>query len=212
MDTYEKSIGLKTIWLTIIRRFKIILLFFIPIVLVSFLGTKKVFKTSYQASMSIKMGGATISQDNHGKLMNFVTSDDTKAKVSENLAKKENPINIEASAINLSYTTWKSGITSISVSFKSSNKTVATEVMKELKTYVSDPANYADAAKYQFNEPSTQTISKQKKYFLILAVLGAVVSFGLAFYDEISSDEVYDAKDVKAFGGDAFEIDTKYSM
>ena len=209
MQPYEKTIGLRTIWLTLVRRYKIVFLFFIPILAISYLGTKKVFKTSFQSSITIKRGGATISQDNHGKLMDFMTSSDTKTKVSEALAEQEKPIRIEPSQINLSYTTWKSGMTSINVTFASSNQTIAKEVMAAVKTYASNKDNYADSANFQFSEPSVATISKQKKYFIILTALGLMVSLGLAFYDEITSDEVYDVKDVSLFTDTGFEIDTK---
>lgn len=207
MNSYEKNIGLRTMWLTFIRRFKIILLFFIPILLVSFLGTKKVFKTSYQSNMTVTTGGV-INLENHTNLVNFVTKTETKEKVSSALSKKATPIIIEPSAIAFSITSWKNNLTSMSISFKSNNNTIATEVMNELKTYISDPENFQYATRYQFNEPTSSTINKQKKYFLILAFLGAMISVGLAFYDEVSSDEVYDVKDVKLMGLDGFELDT----
>ena len=45
MEKYEKSIGLKTIWLTLVRRFHIILLIFIPIALISVVYSYAFIKT-----------------------------------------------------------------------------------------------------------------------------------------------------------------------
>ena len=55
MEGYEKSICLKTIWLTIVRRFEYILLIFVPIALATLIVTRFVLKKTYQSTVTVSL-------------------------------------------------------------------------------------------------------------------------------------------------------------
>ena len=53
---------------------------------------------------------------------------------------------------------------------------------------------------------SPSDVSGTNKYLIIGIAAGAVLALGLAFVDEIISDEVYDRRDVELLGSPSFEI------
>ena len=58
MEKYEKTIGLKTIWLTIVRRFLVIFAVFIPIALATVVYTQFFMTKTYQSSVTLYRAGS----------------------------------------------------------------------------------------------------------------------------------------------------------
>ncbi|MBQ7243954.1 MAG: hypothetical protein IJS52_07090, partial [Bacilli bacterium] len=54
---YERQIGLRTIWLTILRRFVDAIVIFVPIALASFVVTQKVMTKSFTSSTTLTING-----------------------------------------------------------------------------------------------------------------------------------------------------------
>ena len=65
--------------------------------------------------------------------------------------------------------------------------------------YKIDPSGVSVAAKN----------SSENKYLLIGIAAGVVVACGVAFIDEIMSDEIYDSKDMADYGIPAFDLKVK---
>ena len=216
MEKYEKSIGLKTVYLTLVRRFHIILLLFVPIALGSFIVTNLIMKKTYQSTSTIAKASAfTAAHYQNAQLT--IKNETNLTKVVENLKNNgtthSNGSVITINEINsgLSFSAFSSSNQSVSLSlfFQSNDSKIVQPVLSEL-TIVS-----VDALKIQKDFETTYITkeaskavknSKENKYFLIALAAGAVISLGIPFVYEIISDELYDADDVKALGCDAFEL------
>lgn len=225
MDRYEKQIGLKTIYLTLARRFHIILLIFIPIALVTFIVTNFMLTKTYQSSITLNRG-AIITAAQHQVMQNYVmdtTSDETRpgAIYTTSLNLKEagvkhangNEITVAEIKSGLSFPSLATNSITCSFSFTSSDSSITQKVMNELAknavAYLKSERNatrndyvnltYSDAT------PASKN-SSENKYLLIGIAAAVVLALGIPFIYEIVTDQVYDKDDIISFGGDAFTL------
>ena len=211
MEGYEKSIGLKTIWLTIVRRFEYILLIFVPIALATLIVTRFVLKKTYQSTVTVSLN-KTFSAADFSVFQTYVTN----AEVLDSTVNKlntEKGIDIKSSEITtgLSFKAPASNAISGSFSFQSSNKNIVQPVMEVLSETSVSYALEKEATKFaslNISTPATAASknSSENKYLLIGLAAGLVVACAMPFIDEIISDEVYDAKDVQMLGCEGFEL------
>ena len=204
--TYEKAIGLKTIWLTLVRRWKLILTIFVPIGLVVVIATQLVMARSYQSGITITR--AAFDQNAYVGIQNSIRNTDVTNQAAESLKTKnikyKNGGEITTGDIygGLSFSTITGSVTSFTVYFNSKDKTVVSSVIKE----VVDIA-YATIGGTNKSEPSAAKLgSKNNTYLLVGLAVDAVLALGFPFAYEIVSDEVYDKDDAERLGGNGFEI------
>jgi capsular polysaccharide biosynthesis protein len=216
MEKYEKSIGLKTIYLTLVRRFHIILLLFVPIALGSFIVTNLIMKKTYQSSSTIaKTTAFTAAHYQNAQLT--IKNETNLTKVADNLKNNgilhSNGTAITINEINsgLSFSAFNSSNQSVSLSlyFQSNDNKIVQPTLAELTTVsIETLKTHKDFETTYITKEATKAVknSKENQYFLIALAAGAVVSLGIPFVYEIISDELYDADDVKMLGCDAFEL------
>jgi capsular polysaccharide biosynthesis protein len=216
MEKYEKAIGLKTIYLTFARRFHIILLLFIPIALGSFIVTNLIMKKTYQSSSTIaKTTAFTAAHYQNAQLT--IKSETNLTTIADNLKNNgvthSNGSTITIKEINsgLSFSAFSSSNQSVSLSlyFQSTDSKIVQPVLAELTTVsVEVLKTKKDLETTYITKEASKAVknSQESKYFLIALAAGAVVSLGIPFVYEITSDELYDADDVKMLGCDAFEL------
>ena len=210
MDKYERNISLRTIYLTIIRRFKTILLFFVPIALIVLVFTTFIMTKTYQSSATItNASGSAISTQAYQSMQlalkktEFIDSVVEQLKTDE--VKHSNKKEIVASEITsgLSFGTLATNSISVKISFQSTDSKIVQPVLKTLTT------KYAESqTTYNVTSEASGAVknSSERKYLLIGVAAGLVVACGIAFLDEIFSDEVYDAKDIANYGIPAFDM------
>ena len=221
MNNYEKSIGLKTIWLTLVRRFKYILLIFIPLALVSLLVINVGISKNYQSSVTFtKTSGTINATTEYPPLQAKILDADVLTTVATNLETNnvahKNGSKITVAEIKSGITFGSmatSGATSFTFSFKSSDGSIVQPFLAEYSDVVFNlPGINADVNNptYKISSPASNptdlSASKKKKYLLIAVAASLVVALAIPFIDEIISDEVYDKKDVMALGSNAFEL------
>lgn len=224
MESYEKSIGLKTIWLTFARRWKLILVIFIPIALGAFLVTNFMVKKTYQSSLAISRGdGTTITTAQHSAMQAFFTDstinseDPTKSgalvKASKTLA--ENNITISETQIKtgLSFASMTNGASSFTVSFTTANQSIAKAVLDAVSDAAIENMHNGTVNDYKtakkIGEASAPTKnSKERRYLIIALAADLVLALGIPFVQEILDDEVYDKKDIEMLGSEGFELST----
>ena len=216
---YEKRFGLKTIWLTFVRRWKLILLILIPLAGISFGAIKILIKPTYQSSTSVtKNTAAALSQADHNNIAACYTDSEVLAATVELLATDEYKITIAASTIRngLSVATFKSGEASVDITFGSKTKMDSQKILsalnvKAIEKIKTGPYSLANAK--ASDATKTSEVSSAKKYLLIALAASLVVALAIPFIDEIISDEVYDKKDIEYIGCEGFEIDaSKYTV
>ena len=225
MDRYEKQIGLKTIYLTLARRFHIILLIFIPIALATFIVTNFMLTKTYQSTVTLNRG-AVISAAQYQVIQNYVSdtsSDETKPgaiyttalnlKTADVKHANGNEITVAEIKSGLSFATLATNSISVNFSFTSSDKSITEKVMDELaKNAVeylksdrnSSKAEYTNLAASKATAASKN--SSENKYLLIGLAAAVVLALGIPFVYEIVSDQVYDKDDITSFGADAFTL------
>ncbi len=222
MENYEKSIGLKTIGLTFLRRFHMILIIFLPMALASIIVTQFLLTKTYQSSATMSRGtGMTISTAQHTVMQSYIrdstvnaedhTKDGAVAKAVTALA--EEGIVITANDINkgLSFASMANGASSFSFSFTSSNKAIVQPVLKAVSKAAVDnmkngTVNDYKNAKLESEASGAIKNSKEKTYLIIALAASAVVALGVPFVYEIVSDEVYDRKDIESLGCEGFVL------
>lgn len=211
MEGYEKTIGLKTIWLTIIRRFEYILFIFIPIALTTFIVTRFVLTKTYQSTVTVSLN-TTFSAANFEIFKSYVNNSEVINGTVEKL-QSEKGIGISASEITtgLSYTAPASNAVSGKFSFQSTKSSIVQPVLEMLSNEAVEYAKTKDAAKFGSMTISTAATAARKnssenKYLLIGLAAGLVVACAIPFIDEIISDEVYDTKDIQQLGCEGFEL------
>ncbi|MBO6280352.1 MAG: hypothetical protein J6M95_02090 [Bacilli bacterium] len=210
---YEKSIGLKTIWLTFVRRWKSILLILIPLAAISFAAVKILIKPTYSSTVSItKNAAAALSAADHNNIVACYNDNEVIAATVELLATDEYKITVDASFIKsgLSAATFATNEAAVKITFTSKAKTDTQKILNALSvkaiekiktgTYSLPNAKAGEAS-------ATKESSNAKKYLLIALAASVVVALAIPFIDEIISDEVYDKKDIEFLGCEGFEID-----
>jgi capsular polysaccharide biosynthesis protein len=230
MERYEKSIGLKTIWLTIVRRFLTILVVFAPIAIATVVYTQFFIKKTYTSSVTLT-ADKDITAAAYSSFPIVVKSEDIAKEAERNLAKLDeegNPILDEndqplkaTTHADGSRITWgeiQGGLSvassislatrKLSFSFQGYEQGIIKPILDEVaKAIVAADPYKASAIKLTASEATSATKnSSENKYLLIGMVAAVVLGLGFGFVDEIVSDEVYDKKDIELLGCDGFEI------
>lgn len=225
MDKYERTIGLKTIWMTITRRWYVFFMIFIPISLISYIVTDKMLTKTYVSSVSISRGaGLVISTAQHTVMQTYFTDttenkeDPTKsgaiAKAVAALVQEKATVTVADIKAGISFNTMANNSASFTVTFTSKNQAMAQPILKAVSEFAIENMNNSGLNDYKnsyiVSPASTATKnSKERTYFLIALAAGFVVAFGIPFVDEIVSDEVYDKYDIESLGCSAFEVKAK---
>ena len=220
MENYEKNISLKTIWLTFRRRYDGILFIFIPILLASFLVTNFMMTKTYLSTATVN-NTANVTDVQKQNMQAIVNQNDTLASVADNL-RTANIKHANGAWISVEeLTPAKSGpffvvstsTTSITVTitFQSTDKTITKYVLDEMMNVAIPKFKAKGIGLDNLGSPTPATAgtknSKETKYFLIAAAAGLVVALAVPFIYEIVADEVFDAKDIAAWGVPASYID-----
>ena len=221
MDKYVKVIGFKTIYLTLVRRFHIILMIFIPFTLASFIVTNFVFKKTYQSTVTVASNAAIATAD-YQVLQTYVKQVGTTDKpgtlntVVSNLEEKGikhangNKITIDEISSGISFNALTSSTIFVSFTFQTTEQAIAKPVLDEVAKVAVDNFK-ASASKYSSFYVSGEATngvknSKETTYFLIALAVGFVVACAVPFVYEIIADEVYDKEDVEMLGSESFEL------
>lgn len=217
MKKYEKSISLKTLWLTFVRRFDILLICFIPLCIAAVISTQFIMKKRYVSTVTLAKS-TIITNEQYQNIETAARTESLVKKALESL-ETQNVKHSDGSAINpseiengLSFPAYSANSISLSFSFASSDKTVSRYVLGAIASCVVDELKtrsaYSDLQ--VVGAPSEAKLDgKNNKYLLIACGAGLVLSYALAFVFEFASDEVYDASDVQQFGVDCVEIKLK---
>lgn len=225
MEKYERTIGLKTILLTLVRRFLIILCIFLPIALVSVVYTKAIMKSEYTNSITLtRVSGFTTS--NYPTMYSTIKSMKNAEAVAQELAKTTEGEGEEAHSVtptkhadgsDITANEIYAGITmaasissttgSFSVSFKTNDSTISQIVLTQaIKSAETEYKKLVTEVKYGEASIPTDNSSTKNKYLLIGVAAGLVLALGFAFVYEIVSDEVYDKADIENLGCAGFEL------
>ena len=216
MQKYENTIGLKTIYLTFVRRFRLILLIFVSIVSVSFIVTNFFIKKTYQSSSTITKE-VVFTANHYQNAQLTIKSESVLATVATNLENNgilhSNGSKITSNEINsgLSFSAFSSSNPSLSLTiyFQTTDKKIAQSVLYEITSVsVSTLKNSKDFAQTYISQDATKPYknSKENQYFLISLAVGIVLSLGIPFIFEIVSDEVYDEDDVALLGSPSYGL------
>lgn len=210
MDNYEKRIGLKTIWQTIVRRWKVILIIFIPVALASLIVTQFMMTKKYSSNMTF-LNSSNMDNAKYATAVAIIQKEDVINATVKYLAEQEKSIKVTASQITsgMSIPAWKSNTPYITVTYTSTNKSLIQPILnaykeKALEAFVAS-GTYKDM-KVSSGPTDPSKVSKDRTYLIIGIAAGAVLALGFAFVDEIISDEVYDKEDIEYLGSPAFEI------
>ncbi len=213
MGKYEKTVSIKTFYLTILRRSELILFIFLPLFLTSYVVTQHILPKSY-ISRSVLSNGGVISQPVYSSLQMTLLSNEmvsaTETALLDANLKHENGSSISADEISsgLTFSTYSTNMVSFTITFGSSDFSIVKAV---LTTYLdvalsNTKASYPSLAIYSTATESIKT-SNENRYFLVGTVVSAFFAFAIPFLCEYFGDEVYDASDVEHLGGVGLDIE-----
>ncbi|MDY6391860.1 MAG: hypothetical protein SPL80_03380 [Bacilli bacterium] len=212
MEKYERTISLRTIYLTLLRRTEAILIIFFPLALASFLVTSFMIPKQYTTTSSMANGTA-ITQINYDLLKLKVQNDEVYSAVEANLKtsgiKHSNGKEITKSEISfgLSFSAYKSNMVSFTISFVTQDQSVAKDVLTEYTNVALETLapNWVNLRISQAAGNPVKT-SKENTYLLVGVATSLVLALGIPFVYEIVVDQVYDHKDIEAWGAPAFDL------
>ena len=210
---YEKSIGLKTIYLTFVRRFIAIIAIFLPIVLASYIVTSKIIIKTYQSSAALAISGNVIGAGAHSAIEGVIKSPSTSDKVASLLTiKHSDGSTISGSEIlsGVACSIYTANENSLIITFQSNDQTIIKTVLNQLAStsvelLKESSTGYAGLSVYSTATEPVKN-SKDNQYFLIGLAVGGILALGMPFIYEIVSDELYDKDDLTKLGIPAFEI------
>ena len=226
MNKYEREIGLKVLWVTLVRRWHVFLMIFVPICLISFITTNFVLTKSYISSITLTKATA-FSAAQYSLIQSYIkntSTDESKPgavyltynKLKEEDFKHKNGSEITMSDIynGVSFSTLATSSVFISFSFQSPDNTITQKVLSEIAEISIKQLQDTGGSDFKTldvytNASTPKKNSKETIYFLIALAAGFVVAFGIPFVDEIVSDEVYDKYDIENLGCSAFEVKAK---
>lgn len=214
MEKYERNVGLKTIWLTFVRRYDVIVFIFVPVLLVSALVTQVILKKQYYSEVVVSKS-TIITNEQYQNIQTAASKSSTASKVYTSLKEKglkhKDGSEISAAEIQsgVSFPKYTSNSISASFVFNSSDKTITKFVLDEIattavdelktKTYFSDLTILKSASNPVVDK-------KNMKYFLIASGAGLLLSLAAAFVYEIVTDKVYSRNDVEFYDYTAIDI------
>ena len=217
MQKYERTIGLKTIYLTLVRRTEAILALFIVLVGASFIVTNFMMGKQY-TSTSVMANNAAITQPVYTLIQNNIKSDATIDSVVKNLKTAKvthtGGKDITASEIKsgLSFSAFAANMVQFTVSFKSSDAAIVQYTLDEVVNVSYDllknNKDFSSLATLSIFSKASNAVktSKENTYLLIGVAASLVVALGVPFVWEIAEDTVYDKKEVEDWGAPAFEL------
>lgn len=230
MYVYERTISLKTIWLTITKRWLSIVLIFAPIALATLIVTQGIMQKSYSSSSSLSINAVvnttqhavvkssvadssltyTIPMEDGGSQVIFAYRE-AETKLEAAGTKHANGSKITASEIfsGMGVNALATNATDIVITFTSSDSSITAKVLDEIGPMIVSAVKQKGVGLdgMVYNAASAaKKVSKETTYMLIGFAAGFVVACVLPFIDEILSDEVHDGKDIASLGGDSFEI------
>jgi capsular polysaccharide biosynthesis protein len=220
MKKYERQIGLKTIALTFIRRFDILLIIFLPVLIGSFVATQFIMTKKYYSNIVVSKFSNTITSEQYQNIKLHCLDDgivDTAVtNLSNNGIKHFNGTAITSNDIKngMSFPKYVSS-NSETLSFVSTDKTITKPVLTEVTTLVVElvKKSWSQLSDLHISSNATEA-SKDKtplKYFLIASAAGLGVAFVTAFVYEIASDRLYDCSDIRnmEFSAVSFKLPKK---
>ena len=210
MDKYEKSIGLKTIWLTMVRRWKVILIVFVPAIITTLIVTQFFIPKQYQSSVTF-LNNSALNATTHSAAQLQVKKDATITKAIQYL-QSDYSINMTNDKVlnGISFVAFNANNPGIlTVSYTSKTKNVVKPVMESLSKAALETFATVDTYKsMQISSPvsAVKSVGKGSQYLLIGLAASTILGLGIAFVDEIVSDEVYDEDDVVLLGSASYGL------
>ena len=185
MQKYERTIGLRTIYLTLIRRTEMILAIFLVLAGASFIVTN-FFMAKQYTSTSVVANNAAITQPVYTLMQNNIKSDNTMNAVVKNLStagvkhKNGNAITLSDVKSGLSFSTWASNMVQFTLSYKTNDETVAQPILTEITNVAYDvlKPSYAGLTIYSEATKPAKT-SKENTYLLVGVAASLVLALGV---------------------------------
>lgn len=206
MNNYNKIIGLKTIWLTFVRRWKVILIIFIPIVLASVISTQFIMTKKYRSSYTLDNVGV-LSNDTYNKIAFIIQRAETINAAVEKLAAEGTSVTASQISSGISIPSWTGNTQYITVSYTSSNKSIIKPILTSLSEASLDALKPSYTSMVISSQPGDPTLASKNTTYLIVGLVASIIfSLGFAFVYEIISDEVYDKADIENLGCGGFDF------
>lgn len=206
MENYEKRIGLKTIWLTFLRRWKVILTIFVPVALATVIFTQAIMTRRYSSSYTLK-NNSDLDSGGYNNVASVIQKAETINAAVEKLAASGTQVTASQIASGITIPNWTANTPYVTVSFTSTNKNIIVPILTSLSEASLDALKPTYTSMVISAQPGNPSLaSKNMTYMWIGLAAAAVLGLGLAFVDEIISDEVYDKDDIEYIGSPAFEI------
>lgn len=212
MKQYEKSITLKSAWLTLIREYDVILLIFIPIILVSFVTTQVIMKKHYYSEATYyryegfdNTSYASVKQSVGDDQLPSIVNELAEAGVKHS---NNNPITASELSSGITFNGFESG-GYLTFSFVTTERAIAeptmTVVLQHSYNYLKNYDRFKGLSIAKQAQPAKRD-GKNMKYFLIISAAGLGVALVAAFVYEVINDRVYNVADMEAFECAAIEV------
>ena len=216
MIYYEKTIGLKKILKTLIRRWKVFLIVFIPISLTATIYSQLFVKKKYSSSVTM-MNDSFFNQNQYNEICYQVLSDETITETIDRLTNGDQPIIIDKLHLKEGISIAEYDITQRTIftfSYSSSERNAVLPVLSVLAEVALNNIKSNVFSNMDYESPVSHFTNVKKTSmdtaYLTLGLLSAfVLGCSVAFLCEVFSDEIFDKDDIETYGHSAFDLNTK---
>ena len=215
MKKYKRRISFETLILTFRRRYKVLLMLFIPLSFISFFSCQYFIEKTY-LSDAVIVSNKDIYVDTYSIFPETILSDSTANIISNVLESKDihhsNGTHINQSEIQdglIIDSSIKNLTKFIAFSFCSTDKTIVQSITHEVANYITSleslNTRFGGLSIYQEASEIKKT-SKENQSTIICVALSFVASVIVSFFVEVISDEVYGNENYDIFRGTLFEL------
>ena len=209
MKEYEKTIRLKAFWLTFIRRWKVILIILVPTAIIT-LFISQVFVPKQYQSTAVFLNNSNMTATQHSSAQLQIQKDVTLDKASKDLEDNYSITLTSSQILNgLSFAAFASNNPGVVQFFyTTNNKNHAKPVVEAVSKAALEELSLNGFDKMVISSSANNPVSvgKGKTYLLIGLAASIILGIGIAFVDEIVSDEVYDEDDITLLGSSSYGL------
>jgi capsular polysaccharide biosynthesis protein len=217
MKKYERSINFKTLFLTFVRRFEIMIILFVPIALGTIIYSQFFIKKEFKSDISFMNYYSVIKDSEYTNFSTCVKSSGVLSKTAYGLKDKgifhANGKEITAEEISdgIYIAPNEANTIYIRLSFTSEDKTISQPVLNELAdvtrwTLLTEKSYGLSGISIVGEASEAKDSGKRNKTLYLGLGAGLAASILCGFISEIIFDEVYDKSDVEMMGCACYEV------
>lgn len=213
VEKYAKTVSIKTIKLSFLKRWKFMVCFFSVITISSLIIVFAATRKSYTSTATLSKNWAFTSETYNiiTKGINDDILENIEKSTKENNIKYSSGKDISLSDLKkgISFSALNTGSNLLAVAYTSQDSSITVFIVNEMANCIVESyMNFANMNGLKIYDKATSfsTNDNRGKIIALVMIFNIVSSFSIPFIYEIYDDKVHDKEDVQLMGGVGFEL------